>query len=110
MEILGLPGTLAFFSLLPLLFLFKLTFSWWISPIYTHLKLKTCGFRGPPPTFPLGNIQEMKKKNTVTSSLLSSNLTHDIHSTVFPYFSRWQNSHGMHAFHNINSYIVSVTF
>ncbi|KAG2384788.1 hypothetical protein LR48_Vigan10g099300 [Vigna angularis] len=97
MEILGLPGTLAFFSFSPLLLLFRLTFSWWISPIYTHLKLKRCGFGGPPPTFPLGNIQEMKKKNTVTSvtsSLLPSNPTHDIHSTVFPYFSRWQNSHG----------------
>nr|KYP62020.1 Secologanin synthase [Cajanus cajan] len=36
----------------------------------------------------------MKKKNSVSSSLGSSMLTHDIHSTVFPYFSRWQNSHG----------------
>ncbi|KAL9324085.1 hypothetical protein ACSQ67_008942 [Phaseolus vulgaris] len=94
MEILLLPGTLACFAILPLLLLFKLTFSWWISPIQTHLKLKRSGFGGPPPTFPLGNIREMKNNNSLSSSLLSSNLTHDIHSTVFPYFSRWQNSHG----------------
>jgi hypothetical protein len=36
----------------------------------------------------------MKKKNGVDSSFESSKLTHDIHSFVFPYFSRWQNSHG----------------
>ncbi|KAL5142384.1 Cytochrome P450 714A2 [Glycine soja] len=82
------------FSILPLLLLLKLTFSWWVSPILNHLKLKRCGFGGPLPSFPLGNIQEMKKKNSLSSSLGSSNLTHDIHSTVFPYFSRWQNSHG----------------
>ncbi|XP_027924128.1 cytokinin hydroxylase-like [Vigna unguiculata] len=94
MEILGLPGTLVFFAMLPLLLLLKLAFSWWISPIHTHFKLKRCGFGGPTPSFPLGNIQEMKNNNTVSSSPVPSNLIHDIHSTVFPYFSRWQNSHG----------------
>ncbi|KAE9617369.1 hypothetical protein Lal_00034309 [Lupinus albus] len=73
------------------LVLLKLTFSWWVSPILKHQKLKRCGFGGPPPSFPLGNIQEMKNK---ISSPESSNLTHDIHSTVFPYFSRWQSSNG----------------
>ncbi|TKY45162.1 Cytochrome P450 714B1 [Spatholobus suberectus] len=96
MEILVLPGALTFFSILALFLLLKLTFSWWVSAIQNHLKLKLKrrGFGGPPPSFPLGNIQEMKKKNSVSSSLGSSNLIHDIHSTVFPYFSRWQNSHG----------------
>ncbi|XP_020221889.2 cytokinin hydroxylase [Cajanus cajan] len=89
-----MQGALAFFSLLLLLLFLKLTFSWWVSPIQTHRKLKRRGFGGPAPSFPLGNIQEMKKKNSVSSSLGSSMLTHDIHSTVFPYFSRWQNSHG----------------
>ncbi|KAK7270858.1 hypothetical protein RJT34_26341 [Clitoria ternatea] len=86
-----LPALLA---ILPLFLILKLTFSWWVSPIQKHLKLRRCGFGGPPPSFPLGNIQEIKMKNSVNSSHGSSNLTHDIHSTVFPYFSRWQNSHG----------------
>ncbi|XP_061347944.1 cytokinin hydroxylase-like [Gastrolobium bilobum] len=81
-------------AIITLLFLLKLMFSWWVSPMQTHQRLKRCGFEGPPPSFPLGNIEEMKKKNSVNSSLGSSNLPHDIHSTVFPYFSRWQNSHG----------------
>lgn len=90
MEIWVLPvATLA------LILLLKLMFCWWISPIQTHHKLKRCGFGGPPPSFPLGNIQEMKNKNSFKSSVLgSSKLTHDIHSIAFPYFSRWQNSHG----------------
>ncbi|KAJ1399202.1 Cytochrome P450 superfamily [Sesbania bispinosa] len=91
MESLVLPALLAMLALFMLL---KLIFSWWISPIQTHHKLKRCGFGGPSPSFPLGNIQEMKKKNGFISSLGCSKLTHDIHSTVFPYFSRWQNSHG----------------
>ncbi|KAK7283642.1 hypothetical protein RIF29_13295 [Crotalaria pallida] len=91
MEFLVLPGALYFVTLFLLL---KLTFSWWVTPIQKYHKLKRCGFGGPTPSFPLGNIQEMKKKNSVNSSLGSSNVTHDIHSTVFPYFSRWQNSHG----------------
>ncbi|XP_027359503.1 cytokinin hydroxylase-like [Abrus precatorius] len=95
MEMLLLPGALVFFAILALLFLLKLMFSWWVSPLRKHLKLKRCGFGGPPPSFPLGNIQEIKKKNSVSSSQhRSSKPTHDIHSTVFPYFSRWQISHG----------------
>ncbi|RHN79946.1 hypothetical protein MtrunA17_Chr1g0182881 [Medicago truncatula] len=84
----------ALLAILVLVFLLKLIFSWWISPIQRNHKLQTCGFQGPTPNFPFGNIQEMKKKNSVDSSSGSSKLTHDIHSTVFPYFSRWQNSYG----------------
>lgn len=86
-------------------FALKLVFSWWVWPILTHQKLKRCGFGGPTPSFPLGNIKEMKMKRnsnitTTTiddessSTLVLSNPNHDIHSTVFPYFSRWKNSHG----------------
>ena len=89
-----LTGALAFMAILALSLLLKLTFSWWVSPIQTYRKLKRCGFGGPPPSFPLGNIEEMKKKNIFNSSLMSSKFTHDIHPTALPYFSRWQNSHG----------------
>ncbi|XP_061369564.1 cytokinin hydroxylase-like [Gastrolobium bilobum] len=94
MELLVLTGALSFVTMLTLFLLLKLTFCWWILPIQTHRKLKRCGFGGPTPSFPIGNIQEMKKKNSVNASLGYSKLTHDIHSTVFPYFSRWQISHG----------------
>ncbi|KAJ1391042.1 Cytochrome P450 [Sesbania bispinosa] len=93
MEFLGLFGVLV--AILAALCLLLLTFSWWVIPIQTHKKLKRCGFGGPTPSFPLGNIKEMiKRENIIKFSVVSSNLWHDIHSYVFPYFSSWQKSHG----------------
>ncbi|XP_057951952.1 cytokinin hydroxylase [Malania oleifera] len=85
----------------------------WIGPTRAHRKLQRNGFGGPPPCFPLGNIPDMmntkknkKKKNsnittpsasTEYSSIFGSPTTmisHDLHSTVFPHFARWQKSHG----------------
>lgn len=92
--------SLAFFSTLALLMFFKLILSWWIFPILTHHKLKRCGFTGPTPNFPFGNIHDIKKKPnraptmTMNSYNSSNSLSHDIHRTVFPYFSSWQDSHG----------------
>ncbi|KAJ7974179.1 Cytochrome P450 [Quillaja saponaria] len=97
LELLPKAFALSLATLFVFLFL-RLVFSWWISPIQTYYKLKRNGFRGPPPSFPLGNHKEMikKKKNAeVFSKLEYSNiLTHDIHPIVFPYFSSWQKSHG----------------
>ncbi|KAJ1385010.1 Cytochrome P450 [Sesbania bispinosa] len=92
MEFLGV--LVAFLAAFCFLLLLILTFCWWVIPIQTHKKLKKCGFGGPTPSFPLGNIKEMKRENSIKSSVISSNLSHDIHSYVFPYFSSWQKSHG----------------
>nr|XP_025677768.2 cytokinin hydroxylase-like [Arachis hypogaea] len=70
------------------------TYAWWISPIQTHNKLKRCGFGGPTPCFPLGNIQHMKNIRAINNNDLITPLTHDIHSHVSPYFSSWQKSFG----------------
>ncbi|XP_019449654.1 PREDICTED: cytokinin hydroxylase-like [Lupinus angustifolius] len=95
MEILGLSVALAaFISItlgLSLCLVITLVFFWWVSPNQTLQKLKRCGFGGPPPSFPLGNIKEMKKTSFGSSIV---NLTQDIHSTVSPYFSAWQKSYG----------------
>ncbi|KAK8482339.1 hypothetical protein V6N13_060259 [Hibiscus sabdariffa] len=89
----------AFFSLAMvacLLYLFlRLLFSWWILPIRGYRRVKRNGFGGPTPSFPLGNIAEMKNcKNADDSSLGFSGISHDIHSTTFPYFAKWQETHG----------------
>ncbi|XP_047168792.1 cytokinin hydroxylase-like [Vigna umbellata] len=95
MEFLGLYGVLvAFYVILCLFLFFVLTFSWWVFPNQKLKMLKKCGLEGPTPSFPLGNIEEMKRKSIIKSSVVSSNLPHDIHSYVFPYFSTWQKSHG----------------
>ncbi|KAL9163323.1 hypothetical protein ABFS82_06G033000 [Erythranthe guttata] len=76
----------------------KLLISWWVVPQLTYRKLKANGFSGPKPSFPLGNLNHMKKLKTMTSSPSSSSSSkptmNDIHSTVFPYFSQWQQLHG----------------
>ncbi|MBA0830526.1 hypothetical protein Goarm_015056 [Gossypium armourianum] len=77
--------------------LLRLLFSCWILPIRAYRKIKKNGFEGPTPSFPLGNITDMKNtKNYVNDSSLRSSaaISHDLHSTVFPYFARWQKTHG----------------
>ncbi|KAK8486628.1 hypothetical protein V6N12_033680 [Hibiscus sabdariffa] len=77
--------------------LLTLLFSCWILPIRAYRKIKKNGFVGPTPSFPMGNIREMKNnsKNYVDDSSLGfSGISHDIHSTVFPYFARWQKFYG----------------
>ncbi|KAL8474034.1 hypothetical protein ACS0TY_030770 [Phlomoides rotata] len=72
----------------------RLLFSWWVVPNLAYKKLKANGFSGPKPSFPVGNLNDMKKKKTTTNSGPSSTfagISNDIHSTAFPYFARWQN-------------------
>ncbi|RWV95933.1 hypothetical protein GW17_00041391 [Ensete ventricosum] len=64
----------------------------WVWPAETWLRLRRNGFGGPSPLFPLGNLMEMSKKGEAPSPV-SSSITHDIHSSVFPYFSRWRNAY-----------------
>ncbi|KAB5532465.1 hypothetical protein DKX38_019135 [Salix brachista] len=81
----------------------------------THLKLRKNGFGGPTPNFPLGNHKEIKRisrkaaasassssSNNINATTFSSSgfskISNDIHSSVFPYFSQWQKSHGTEPF------------
>ncbi|KAK9147521.1 hypothetical protein Scep_006278 [Stephania cephalantha] len=71
----------------------------WLSPLRAYNELKRNGFDGPPPCFPLGNLRDMAKKKTTsitikTTSATNSMITHDIHSSVFPYFASWSKSYG----------------
>nr|AFN53633.1 putative cytochrome P450 protein [Linum usitatissimum] len=80
----------------------NLVYAFWVSPLAAYYKLRRNGFGGPTPSFPLGNIKEMRTIAKLTVSSSSSGggcgggggISHDIHSNVFPYFSQWQNSHG----------------
>ncbi|XP_031275408.1 cytokinin hydroxylase-like [Pistacia vera] len=75
----------------------RVLLSCWILPVLAYHKIKTSGLRGPTPNFPFGNISEMKKKKTKSDSSSlgsSSTISHDIHSALFPYFARWQQSYG----------------
>ncbi|XP_052210465.1 cytokinin hydroxylase-like [Diospyros lotus] len=92
--LLGCCLVLSFFILY---MLWTVLYSCLILPNQVYQKIRRNGFGGPTPSFPLGNISDMRKKNTSStdsSSLISSKISHDIHSTVFPYFAKWQKVHG----------------
>lgn len=76
-----------------ILFMLWILCSWWLLPTRQYKILQRSGFRGPSPLFPLGNISEMRTKKS-RPSFESSTSLHDIHSSVFPYFSQWQKSFG----------------
>ncbi|MBA0689958.1 hypothetical protein Goari_007659 [Gossypium aridum] len=75
-------------------FFSTLIFSCWVLPIRAYKKIKKNGFTGPIPSFPMGNITEMKNSMNINVSSSLNVVSHDIHSTVFPYFARWQKSYG----------------
>ncbi|KAG8060560.1 hypothetical protein GUJ93_ZPchr0002g25388 [Zizania palustris] len=66
-----------------------------LSPAALARRLRKAGFRGPSPSFPLGNLRD------VTSSLQAKpdpatavGISCDIHAAVFPYFARWRQAFG----------------
>ncbi|PRQ60103.1 putative cytochrome P450 [Rosa chinensis] len=83
-----------FFFFIILYLLCRLSLSCWVFPFLTHRRLKKNGLTGPSPSFPLGNLSEMKKKTNTGSSSCTNSISHDIYSTLFPHFARWRNSHG----------------
>ncbi|PRQ60107.1 putative cytochrome P450 [Rosa chinensis] len=98
MEFIGFL-TMAVFIVVVLYLLCRLLLSCWVFPVLTYRKLKKNGLTGPTPSFPLGNLSEMKKKTSQSSTSSSfgpssNSITHDIHSTLFPYFARWQKAYG----------------
>lgn len=87
----------AFVVILSLMFL-KLFLRCWILPVRAQKKLRENGFVGPPPSFPLGNLNDMKKLKKalvmVEKSKSSTKINHDIHSIALPHFARWQQQYG----------------
>ncbi|KAI3862635.1 hypothetical protein MKX03_001613 [Papaver bracteatum] len=97
----AVQGVVSAVGLLILSSVVVVIYSCWISPILAHRKLKKNGFKGPPPTFPLGNIAEMRKMVADKTRLIvlpsddqSLDISHDIHSIVLPYFARWNGFYG----------------
>ncbi|KAF8051527.1 hypothetical protein N665_1710s0002 [Sinapis alba] len=76
----------------------KLFLRCWILPLRALKKLGENGFSGPPPSFPLGNLNDMKKLKTslvmVGKSKSSTIINHDIHSIALPHLALWQRQYG----------------
>ncbi|XP_059454628.1 cytochrome P450 714C2-like [Corylus avellana] len=59
--------------------------------------LRKQGIRGPPPSFFLGNIGDMKKMKSSASKDQQKEeqaITHDCSSALFPFFDEWRKSYG----------------
>jgi gibberellin 13-oxidase len=73
----------------------------WFVPERVRRKLLMQGICGPKPTFPYGNISEMKwltvmEKNKRDAEARSGEvIKHDYRSAVFPYYERWRKEYGM---------------
>ncbi|KAL1357586.1 hypothetical protein AAHE18_05G265400 [Arachis hypogaea] len=67
-----------------------ITLVWWVIPNQKLHKLKKCGFEGPPPSFPLGNIKDMKRKKSniiiITTTTISSSSSNLSYGKVFIYW------------------------
>ncbi|XP_042458141.1 cytokinin hydroxylase-like [Zingiber officinale] len=83
-----------------LLFLVGAVFIFWLSPLRRRRRLRQSGLHGPLPVFPLGNLMEMSRKREqepvppASPAGGGAAVSHDIHSSVFPYFHRWSKTYG----------------
>ncbi|XP_059434198.1 cytochrome P450 714C2-like [Corylus avellana] len=59
--------------------------------------LRKQGIRGPPPSFLIGNIGDMKKTKSSPSKAQQKEeqaITHNCYSAIFPFFDEWRKSYG----------------
>ncbi|KAF8407458.1 hypothetical protein HHK36_006591 [Tetracentron sinense] len=86
-------SSLALISLFSLfVYLYNVLF---LKPKVLRSKLRKQGIDGPPPSFLLGNIVEIKKaRSTVTKTQTGELMTHNCAATLFPFFEQWRNKYG----------------
>ncbi|KAJ4753801.1 Cytochrome P450 714B3 [Rhynchospora pubera] len=71
----------------------------WFVPERIRRKLRMQGIGGPKPSFPYGNISEMKRltimeKNKKDAEAMKGTIKHDYRSAVFPYYEKWRKEFG----------------
>ncbi|XP_075646433.1 cytochrome P450 714C2-like [Castanea sativa] len=67
-----------------------------LKPERLRSKLRKQGIRGPPPSFLLGNINDIKKMKSTASKTQPGEqaLTHNCSSAIFPFFDLWRKQYG----------------
>ncbi|KAK4593111.1 hypothetical protein RGQ29_017315 [Quercus rubra] len=67
-----------------------------LKPKRLRSKLRRQGIRGPPPSFLLGNINDMKKIKSNSSKTPPGEqaITHNCSSALFPFFELWSKEYG----------------
>ncbi|CAK9144620.1 unnamed protein product [Ilex paraguariensis] len=113
MEVFKVSMSIALLSAVALFFrLYKVLVS---EPARVRKILKKQGITGPPPTFLVGNMREVKKpidaaaKATKSAANNGTTLDHNWVATLFPFFEQWRKLYGeLFVFSLGNSHIVYV--
>jgi hypothetical protein len=72
----------------------------WLVPERVRRELRSQGIRGPPPSFPYGNVADMKQAvadataKRRNSACGGAGIVHDYRPAVFPFYEKWRNDYG----------------
>ncbi|KAE8789205.1 hypothetical protein D1007_36692 [Hordeum vulgare] len=72
----------------------------WLAPERVRRALRRQGVRGPPASFPYGNLADMRQAADAAKRTPSSrggggdDVVHDYRSAVFPFYEKWRNEYG----------------
>ncbi|TVU37218.1 hypothetical protein EJB05_10521, partial [Eragrostis curvula] len=71
----------------------------WLAPQRLRAALRSQGIGGPSPSFPYGNIAEMRQaaacaKTTTAADHQRGIIVHDYRPAVFPFYEKWRNQYG----------------
>lgn len=68
----------------------------WLAPERVRRALWRQGVRGPPPSFPYGNLADMRQAAAAAKRTPSSrdDVVHDYRPAVFPFYEKWRNEYG----------------
>uniref|UniRef100_A0ACD5YBB2 Uncharacterized protein n=1 Tax=Avena sativa TaxID=4498 RepID=A0ACD5YBB2_AVESA len=79
-----------------LLYLYRIL---WLVPERVRRELRRQGIRRPPPSFPYGNLADMRQaaadaKRTLSTERGGTGIVHDYRPAVFPFYEKWRNEYG----------------
>ena len=73
----------------------------WLVPERLRRQLRRQGIRGPPTSFPYGNLADMRQAAVDSKRTPSSDggIVHDYRPAVFPFYEKWRNEYGACTYH-----------
>ncbi|KAM0834448.1 hypothetical protein ACQ4PT_063598 [Festuca glaucescens] len=80
-----------------LLYLYRIL---WLAPDRVRRELRAQGIGGPPPSFPYGNVADMRQAAADAAAKRrddaggGTGIVHDYRPTVFPYYEKWRSEYG----------------
>ncbi|CAD6216643.1 unnamed protein product [Miscanthus lutarioriparius] len=69
----------------------------WVAPERVRAALRAQGVAGPRPSFPYGNLADMRRAMTTAAAAAaaqSGGVVHDYRQALFPHYERWRKEYG----------------